>query len=68
MRRELVAVAVRHLGGAVQFEHVARRVVARDRAARLQRHAGMAADREVELDDRMRARERGVEIAVAFCG
>ena len=49
--REQFAVAVRHLGGAVQFQDVARGVVAADRAARFQRHAGMAADGELELDD-----------------
>ena len=43
--RDLVAVPVRHLGGAMQFEHVARRVVAGDGAAGFQRHAGMPPDR-----------------------
>ena len=61
---ERVAVAVRHLGGAVQLQHVARGVVARQRAARLQRHAAVAADRQVELDDRVRRGERGVDVAV----
>ena len=34
---------MRHLGGAVQLEDVAHLVVARNRAARLQRNAGLAA-------------------------
>ena len=57
---------MRHLGGAVQFENVARGVVAADRAARLQRHAGVAADGELELDDDAAPRERRVDVAVAL--
>ena len=51
--RQQLAIAVRHLGGAVQLEDVARGIVAADGAARLQRHAGMAADRQLELDHRV---------------
>ena len=47
-----VAVPVRHLRRAVQLQHVARRVVAGDGAARLHRHAGVPAD----LDGRVRPR------------
>ena len=47
--------AVRHLGGAVQFENVARGVVAADGAAGFQRHAGMPADGELELRRRAAA-------------
>ena len=61
---ERVAVAVRHLRGAVQFEHVARRIVARQGAARFERHAAMPADRQVERDDRVRRGEGGIDIAV----
>ena len=57
---------MRHLGGAVQLQHVARGVVARDRAARLQRHAGMAADRKIERDDRVRGAKRAVEVAIGL--
>ena len=64
--REHLAVLVRHLGGAVQFEHVARRVVAADRAARFERHAGMASDLQRQFDDREGLRERGVDVAVAL--
>ena len=51
---DVVAVPVRHLGGAVHLQHVVGGVVARDRAARFHRHAGMAPDREIELDHRVR--------------
>ena len=64
--REQIAVAVRHLGGAVQLENVARGVVAADCAAGLQRHAGMAADRELELDDQRRGAKRRIDVAVAL--
>ena len=57
---------MRDLGGAVQFEHVARGIVAADGAARFHRHAGMAADREFELDDHVRAAQRGLHFAVAL--
>ena len=64
--RKLLAVAVRHLGGAVQFQHVARGVVAGDGAAGLQRHRRMAADRDVDFDHGVRSAERGVDVAVAL--
>ena len=57
---------MRDLGGAVQLEHVARGIVAADGAARFHRHAGMAADRELELDDRVRAAQRRLDVAVAL--
>src|ERR1700683_3016826 len=41
---DLVAIPMRHLGGAMQFEHVACGVIAGDRAARFKRHAGMPPD------------------------
>ena len=60
-----VLVPVRHLGGAVQLQHVMGGVVETDGAARLQRHPGMAADGEVELDHRMGGGERRIDVAVA---
>ena len=60
-----VLVPVRHLGGAVQLQHVMGGVVEADGAAGLQRHPGMAPDREIELDHRMGCRERGVDVAEA---
>ena len=42
--REQIAGSVRDFRGAVQFEQVASRIVAADRAARFQRHAGVASD------------------------
>ena len=63
---EQVAVAMRHLGGAMQFEDVARGVVAADGAARLQRHAAVPADGKIELDHRLGAREHGVDVAIAL--
>ncbi len=55
-----------YLGGAVEFEHVACSVVAANRAPRLQRHARMAADGEVELDDGRGIPERGSEVTIAL--
>src|ERR1700722_18854356 len=49
--REQVTGAVWHLGGAMQLEDIADGVVASERAARFQRHAGMAADFQLKLDD-----------------
>ena len=60
-----LAVAVGNFGGAVQFENVARGVVAAERAARLQRHARVAAGRKVELDDGVRGAQRRFDVAVA---
>ncbi len=62
--RERVAIAVRHLGRAIQFQHIARGVVAGERAARLDRHGAVPADRQIERDDRMRSGKSGVDIAV----
>ena len=64
--RQQFLVAMRHLGGAVQLQHVARGVVAAERAARLQRHAGMPADGELELDDVRRGLEHRFDVAVAL--
>jgi hypothetical protein len=64
--REQIAIAVRHLGGTVQLENIARGVVAADRAPRLERNAGMAADRELELDHHGRGAQRRVDVAVAL--
>ncbi len=64
--REQIAIAVRHLGGAVQFENVAGRVIATDCATGLERHAGMAADRKLELDHQRRGAQHRVDIAVAL--
>ena len=64
--RERIAVPMRHFGGAVHFQNVARLVVTRDRAARLQRHAGMAADRKLKRNNGMRGAEGGVDVAIAF--
>ena len=66
MLGELLAVAMRHLGGAVQLQNIARGVVARDRAARFQRHAGMAADGKIKLDDGMRGAKRRVNVAIGL--
>ena len=58
---ERVAVPMRYLGGAVQFENAARD--AGDGAARLQRYAAVAADFQIEHDDGVSAREGRVHIA-----
>ena len=60
-----VLVPMRHLGGAVQFEHVMGGVVEADGAAGLHRHAGMTADGEIEFDHRMGGGERRVDVAKA---
>ena len=65
-RGDRIAVVVRHLGGAVQLQTITAGVVASDRAARLERHAGVPADRELELDHRVRLAKRLVQIAVAL--
>ena len=64
--RQAVAVPMRHFGGAEELEHVARRVVAGDGAARLQRHAAVAADLELERDDLMRRGKSRRDVAVAL--
>ncbi len=60
---DLVSIPMWNLGGAVQFEHVTRRVIARNRAARFHRHAGMAADAKFKRDDGMCAMKAGIDIA-----
>ena len=50
---EQVAGDVRYLGGAVELDHVRRRIIAGERPAGLQRGAGMASDRQIELDDQL---------------
>ena len=61
---ERVAVAVRHLRGAVQLDNVTRRIMPRQGAARLERHAAMPTDREIEADDRLRPSECGIDFPV----
>ncbi len=61
---ERIAVAVRHLRGAVQFDDVARRIMARQGAARFERHAAMPADRQVEPDNRVRCGECGIDLPI----
>ena len=56
-------VAVRDLGRPVQFEDAAPGVVDPERAARLQRRAGMAPGREVELDHPVGAGEGRRDVA-----
>src|SRR5262249_22597441 len=60
------AILVRHLGGAIELEHVARRIVAADRATGLDRYSGVATDPEVELNDITRAVEGWAEITEAL--
>ncbi len=57
---------MRHLGGAMQLQDVARGIVAADGAAGFDRHAAVAADREIKRDHLVRARHHGVDIAVAL--
>src|SRR5215212_2658173 len=64
--RDVVTIPVRHLSGAVHFEHVTRRIVSPDRAARFDRDAGVAPDREAKLDYRMRGTKCSLDIAVAL--
>ncbi len=64
--RQQFLIAVRHLGGAVQLHDAARGVVVADGAARFERHAGMPADRNLDLDHVRRAAEYRVDVAVAL--
>ena len=64
--RNQFLVAVRHLGGAVQLQHVARRVVAAERAAALDRHAGVPAAGQLQFDDMRRRAEHRIGVAVAL--
>ena len=63
---DLLLIAVRHLGSAVQLQHVADGIVASDRAARFQRHAGVAADGNVDRDHGVGGAERLLDVAVAL--
>ncbi len=63
---DLVAVPVRHLGSAMQLQYVARGIVACNGAAGFHRHSGMAADRQLELNHRMRGLECALDIAIAL--
>ena len=62
--REAIPVPVQHFGGAVHFKNAARHPG--DGAARLQRHAGVAADGEIERDDGVRSVKGRVDVAKAF--
>src|SRR5262249_33601727 len=59
-------IAMRDLGGAMEFEGVARRVVATDRAAGFERHPGMPPDRQFQFNDMRRLSERSVDVAIAL--
>ena len=61
--RERLSIAVRHLRRAPQLDDVIGRVVTPERAAAFQRHAGMAADREVRLNDTVRGAEARIDVA-----
>jgi len=50
----------------VQFEDVAGGVIATDGAASLERHAGMAADRQFELHDDGRGAQNRVNVAITL--
>ncbi len=62
--RQRVAVAVRYLGRAVQFQHVVGGVEAGERAARLDRYGTVPADCQVEGDDPLGRGKGRVDIAV----
>ncbi len=64
--REVIARAVRHLGRAIELEHVGRRVITRQRAARLQRHAGVPADGKLERHHMRGLAERRVDVAIGI--
>ena len=61
-----VAVVVRHLGGAVELDPPALAVVEPERAARLDRHPAVPADGELDFENVVRIRERGIQVAVIF--
>ena len=63
---ERIAIAVRHLGGTVQFEHIARGIVATDRTAGLERHARVAPSGQFELDRAGSLGKRRLDIPIAF--
>ena len=62
---ERFAIAVRDFRRAVQLEQILRGVVDADGTTGLQRHAGVAAGLQIELDHRVRVAERGVDVAEA---
>ena len=64
--RDAGAIPVRHLGGAIKLEHIAGGVVARDGAARLQRHAGMPSDGKIEFNDDSGVAKRRRDIAIGL--
>src|SRR6185295_14623837 len=57
-------IAVRHFGGAVQFDNFVLDVVTPDRTARFQRHARVPPDGEIKRDDSVSAAEGLWKIAV----
>ncbi len=63
---QAVTVAMRHLGRAVELQHIARGIVPRQGAARFQRHAAVPADVEVERNNGMGRCKRGIDIAITF--
>ncbi len=63
---KLLAIAMRHLGGAVQLQNIPVGIVTRDGPAGLQRNARMAADGKIELDHRMGGPEGVLHVAVTL--
>ena len=63
---DLVSIRMRHLGSAMQLEHVANRIVSGDRAAGFQRDAGMPPDRQRRRDHGVRGTKSGVDVAIAL--
>jgi len=61
--RDLIPVPVRHLGGAVHFQHVDCGVIASDGAAGFQRYAGVPPDRERQRHNGGSIAERGIDVA-----
>ena len=62
--RQRVAIAVWHLGRAVQFQDIPCSVEAGERAARFERNAAVPTDFQVESDDGMRGSKGPVDIPV----
>ena len=65
-RGDGVAVVMRHLGGAVELDPPALAVVEPERAAGLDRHPAVPADGELDFENVVRIRERGIQVAVIF--
>ncbi len=63
--RQRVAVAVRHLGGAEQFEHVPSGIEVGEGTPRLERYAAVPADRQVDGDDLKCRGKSCLDIAVS---